>query len=418
MYDKEIDIFCLAVDNILLNKLEEPQLDENLFSPQYQALVTRINRLQQIFQQLNNFTKALSQGNLEENFPDRRNYLAAGLKQLHAQLRHLTWQAQCVAKGDYNQIVDFMGDFSAAFNKMVVQLKERDMGMDAQRDAMKVVFDHIDPLLIVDEEDCYQALYFNHKASVRFRITDNDLHKSAEYIPILETILHMDVGSSEFFDKDTEHWYTVVTSNMPWINDKKSILIYCIDITAYKQRESDLNFVANTDQLTGIFNRRAFDNALSKMLEQSQNGCEPLSMLMIDIDHFKDINDRYGHLHGDKVLIILAKTLLSAVSRPNDMVTRYGGEEFVVLLPATNRFGAITLAESMRLSIQKLSIPLDLNPSEITRITISIGVTTCIPSMDDTPISLVATVDKALYEAKQRGRNMVIYLPHNEQLTL
>jgi diguanylate cyclase (GGDEF)-like protein len=308
-----------------------------------------------------------------------------------------------------------MPEFAEAFNKMVSQFKDRDTGIAAQRDAMKIVFDHIDPLLIVEEEDSYHALYFNHKASVRFQITNTDLHESAKRTHFLETILHLNIGSNELFDDETQHWYTVVTSNMPWINDKKSILIYCIDITAYKQRESDLSYVANTDQLTGIFNRRAFDNAFSKMFEQSRHSGEPLSMLMIDIDHFKEINDWYGHLHGDKVLTILAKTLLSIISRPNDMVTRYGGEEFVVLLPATNRFGAITLAESMRLSIQKLSIPLDQDPSEITKITISIGVTTCIPSMDDTPVSLVATVDKALYEAKQKGRNMVIYLPHNKQ---
>jgi diguanylate cyclase (GGDEF)-like protein len=415
MIQEEIDDLCLAIDNLLLNKLEESPLDETLFSPQYQVLVTRINRLQQIFQQLNNFTRALSQGSLEESFPDRRNYLAACLKQLHSQLKHLTWQAQCVAKGDYNQNIDFMGDFSEAFNTMVGQLKERDVGMATQRDAMKIVFDNIEPLIIVDAEDCYSALYFNHKASVRFQIADNDLHKSAEQVPFLKMILQLDVGSIELFDDDAKHWYTIVTSHLPWIDDKNSILIYCIDITAYKKRESDLSHVANTDQLTGIFNRRAFDNALNRMLEQSQYNNEPLSLLMIDIDHFKQVNDKYGHLHGDNVLVILAKTLLSSILRPNDMVARYGGEEFVVLLPSTNRFGAITLAESMRISVQKLSILYDQDSLVNTQITISVGATTCIPSDDDTPASLINTADKALYEAKQKGRNMVIHLSHNEQ---
>ena len=415
MYDKEIDSLCLAIDNLLLNKLGESSLDENLFSPQYQALVTRINRLQQIFQQLNNFTRALSQGNLEEHFPDRRNYLAACLKQLHSQLKHLTWQAQCVAKGDYNQIIDFMGDFSEAFNTMVVQLKERDIAMAAQRDAMKMVFDNIEPLIIVDEENRYFSFYFNHKASVRFQITDNDIQKSAEQVPFLEKVLQLEVGSNELFDNDTGRWYTIVTSYLPWIDGKNSILIYCIDITAYKQRENDLRHVANTDQLTGLYNRRAFDDAFDRMLEQSRHNNEPLSLLIIDIDYFKHINDTYGHLHGDKVLVVLAKSLLSAILRQNDMITRYGGEEFAVLLPSTHKFGAISLAESMRLSIQKISIPYDQDPSCHTRITISIGATTCIPSDSDTPESIIDTADKALYEAKQKGRNMVIYLPHNEQ---
>jgi diguanylate cyclase (GGDEF)-like protein len=395
--------------------LDVSQLDENLFSPQYQALVTRINRLQQIFQQLNNFTRALSHGNLEASFPDRRNYLAAGLKQLHSQLRHLTWQAQCVAEGDYNQIVDFMGDFSAAFNKMVEQLKEREIGMAAQRDAMKIVFDNIEPLIIVDADDCYSALYFNHKASVRFKIHDNDLNISVKKTPFLENVLNLNVGSNELFDPDSQHWYTVVMSNLPWIDGKKSILIYCIDITSYKQREKDLSYVANTDQLTGIFNRRAFDNAFEVMLAQGRHNNEHLSLLMIDIDHFKQINDQYGHLHGDKVLTLLAKTLFSSISRQNDMVTRYGGEEFAVLLPATKKFGALTLAESMRISVQKLSILCDQEPFENTPITISIGATSCIPSESDTSISLINTADKALYEAKEKGRNMVVYMPHNEQ---
>jgi len=414
VYDKEIDNICLSIDNFLINKLDESPLDENLFPPQYQALVARINRLQLIFQQLNNFAKALSQGNLEANYPDRRNYLAAGLKQLHAQLRHLTWQTQCVANGDYHQIVDFMGDFSGAFNKMVMQLKEREIVMAAQRDAMKIVFDNIEPLLIVDDEDHYLALYFNHKANVRFQIVDNDLHKATERTPFLEKVLHVGLGSIELFDEDSQHWYTVVTSNLPWIGGKKSILIYCTDITVYKQRENDMSFVANTDKLTGIFNRRAFDNALERVFEQSQHNSEPLSLLLIDIDHFKEINDQYGHLHGDKVLVVLAKTLLSSISRPNDMVTRYGGEEFAVLLPSTNKFGALTLAESMRISVQKLSIPHDQEPVDNTKITISIGVTTCIPLKIDTPVSLINIADKALYQAKQKGRNMVIHFPFNE----
>jgi diguanylate cyclase (GGDEF)-like protein len=412
--DKEIDNLCLAVDNLLLNKIGESPLDENQFSPQYQALAIRINRLQQIFQQLNNFTRALSQGNLEAYFPDRRNYLAAGLKQLHSQLRHLTWQAQSIANGDYNHFVDFMGEFSEAFNKMVVQLKEREIGMATQRDAMKVVFDNIEPLLIVDGKNRYNALYFNHKASVRFKIVDHDIHKSAEQIPFLDTILHMDIGSVELFDDDTKHWYTVVISNLPWFDGKKSILIYCIDVTTYKQRESDLSYAANTDKLTSIFNRRAFDNALDRMFEQSQYNNNPLSLLIIDIDHFKHINDTYGHLHGDKVLAVLAKTLLSSISRPTDIVARYGGEEFAILLPCTDKFGAINVAESMRISIQKLSIPYDQDPSVDTKITISIGVTTCIPSKSDTPESLINIADKALYEAKENGRNMVVHLPFNE----
>jgi len=413
--DKEIDDICLAVDNLLLNKLEVTPLPEETFSPQYQALVIRINRMQQIFQQLSNFAKALSHGNLDASYPDRRNYLAAGLKQLHSQLRHLTWQAQCVASGDYNQFVDFMGDFSEAFNTMVMQLREREIGLSDQRDAMKIVFDNIEPLIIVDGEDRFSALYFNHKASVRFRIVDNDLHELAEQVPFLKMVLQLDIGSIELFDNDTKRWYTVVTSYLPWLNNKKSILIYCIDITAHKKRENDLSYVANTDQLTGIFNRRAFDNVLDRILEQSRYNNEPLSLLMIDIDLFKQVNDQYGHLHGDKVLAVLAKTLLSAISRSNDMVARYGGEEFVILLPATSKLGAINLAESMRVLVQKLSIPCDQDPLTKTQITISIGATTCIPSKDDTPLSIIDVADKALYEAKQKGRNMVIHLPYDEQ---
>ena len=159
-----------------------------------------------------------------------------------------------------------------------------------------------------------------------------------------------------------------------------------------------------TDSLTQVKNRRYFDKKIPIEYRRAFREKSWVSLLMIDIDHFKHINDQYGHQAGDKVLQVVADTLKSVVKRPSDAVSRYGGEEFVILLPHTPKEGALSVAERVRQTINELSIAwLD----EQLSVTISIGVASCIPTDAKASHGFIQQADHYLYVAKENGRNQV-----------
>ena len=179
------------------------------------------------------------------------------------------------------------------------------------------------------------------------------------------------------------------------------------DISVRKRMEDQLLRLSNEDGLTQIANRRCFDQQLQKEWFRALRDQLPLSICLIDIDYFKRYNDTYGHLEGDSCLRQVAANLQDQLRRPGDMAARFGGEEFIVLLPNTNSQGAHQVAERIRLQIENLNIPhRDSLISD--RVTISIGVATMIPAKDDASESLLTMADKALYQAKEKGRNQVV----------
>lgn len=172
-----------------------------------------------------------------------------------------------------------------------------------------------------------------------------------------------------------------------------------------------LDQLARLDGLTGIPNRRHFDQQIEHEWLRTRRHKEPLSLMILDIDHFKCINDNYGHLFGDQCLIKVAAILKNSVQRPEDIVARYGGEEFVIMLPNTNISGAHLIAERIRQRIEKLR--LNYRDKQV-QFTISIGISSMIPGLDSSTIDLIASADQALYLAKERGRNRVIALHDTE----
>jgi len=174
-----------------------------------------------------------------------------------------------------------------------------------------------------------------------------------------------------------------------------------------KLQRDQLRHLALMDGLTCIPNRRRFDFFLEHEWWRAVRTKSPLSLIFLDIDHFKKFNDSYGHLAGDDCLRMVGKTLENSLDRSTDFVARYGGEEFVCVLPDTGLEGAVQLAEKMREKIEALLIPNEQTDA-LLNITASLGVVTAIPSQDHPPSILVEAADKRLYEAKQSGRNCVI----------
>lgn len=166
-----------------------------------------------------------------------------------------------------------------------------------------------------------------------------------------------------------------------------------------------LTLLSATDGLTGIGNRRAFDNVLPVEWARAAREATDLALLMIDIDYFKLFNDRHGHLRGDDCLRAVAGLVQGSLRRPPDFAARYGGEEFAVLLPATSEAGAREVAERLRHALELAALPHAASP--FGRITVSIGVASMAPTPGEEPHGLIALADRALYDAKQSGRDCV-----------
>jgi diguanylate cyclase (GGDEF)-like protein len=161
------------------------------------------------------------------------------------------------------------------------------------------------------------------------------------------------------------------------------------------------------DGLTGVANRRNFDDVLGRAWRRAQRESCSVALIIADIDHFKSFNDRYGHQTGDDCLRRVAQVLAQSVKRPYDLVARYGGEEFAVLLPDTPGAAAERLAEEMRKAVESLDTG-NIHAQDGRPVTISAGVASVIPQADSEPASLIAVADGCLYRAKREGRNRVI----------
>ena len=164
------------------------------------------------------------------------------------------------------------------------------------------------------------------------------------------------------------------------------------------------------DQLTEMPNRRSFDNRIHSEWGRAARDKTPISILAVDVDRFKIYNDTYGHSQGDVALKAVAKMFFEQLKRPGDFAARWGGEEFFVLLPNTDPKGAMDIAEHIRKSAEEMIIPGE--GGEPTKLTVSIGVSTQLPSSKDSLSKFVASADKALYAAKGAGRNQVCYAKH------
>ncbi|MGD1904828.1 MAG: diguanylate cyclase domain-containing protein [Leptolyngbyaceae cyanobacterium] len=167
---------------------------------------------------------------------------------------------------------------------------------------------------------------------------------------------------------------------------------------------TELAELAHVDKLTQLANRRYFDTCMKQEWLRLQREKHPLSVIVIDIDYFKPYNDTYGHLQGDNCLQAVAQALSQTIQRPADLMFRYGGEEFVAVLPNTYIEGAVVLAEKMQQAISQLDIPHHTSLVS-NHITISLGIATRIPNPQQTWTALIDEADKALYRAKERGRN-------------
>ena len=263
-----------------------------------------------------------------------KGYIGGSLKALQGNLRHLSWQVEMVAAGDFSQRVEFMGEFAIAFNSMVVRL-----------------------------------------------------HRSLEDLRQHEELL------------------TSFTESL-----KEEIAVRIKAEEALRISEERYRTLSAQDPLTGQYNRRHFFNLAISEFSRLKRNNGTLTLCMMDVDHFKNFNDTYGHLNGDLALQQLGKIAADSL-RQMDFLGRYGGEEFIFLLPETDHDMGMQIAERLRNSIA--TTPVKLENGKTANITVSIGLT----SVDGKNITgkpnsalreAIQTADNALYKAKADGRNRVV----------
>jgi len=177
------------------------------------------------------------------------------------------------------------------------------------------------------------------------------------------------------------------------------------EIDTLKKELDEIKQAAKTDMLTSLLNRRGFDEAMAQVLEKIKTTNEPLSIIMLDIDHFKKVNDTYGHLIGDNILKMLSKLLKDSI-KGKDIAARFGGEEFILVLPQTPIKGAYSLAEQIRLALRKMKLKVKDTGKSIEQITISLGI--ALYKEGESVEAVIKRADDALYHAKNTGRNKTI----------
>jgi diguanylate cyclase (GGDEF)-like protein len=210
-------------------------------------------------------------------------------------------------------------------------------------------------------------------------------------MPRMGTRLYLTIDAGPIYDEDGRLIAVVETLR---------------DMTEHKNAQIALQQLATLDSLTGLANRRSFDDKLHSEWSRARRQNGPLALIMVDVDYFKAYNDCYGHQGGDECLKAVAALLQGQAFRAGDMSARYGGEEFAVILPNTEFAGAREVAERIRAGIEAAALP-HAGSAVAACVTVSLGVASLVPGADSQAGELVAVADQALYAAKRDGRNRV-----------
>ncbi len=414
---KILNDISTTLDKMLLNEPFE-SVNTDCYPDDFKIICEKINMLGFNLQELNTTLVELSKGNLDIDLPPRKNYIASAIKQLYSNLNHLTWQTERIASGDYSHKVNFMGHFSNAFNTMTFKLEERERQLYSTNKILETVFNYIDPLIIINADNRNIAYFINDCAKDVFNLNVTmstegfyDLKQLSDSVDFLKKLLNVDINQGsilEISDKENEKWYCVNAAFLKWLDNNNAIILYCSDISIQKNREVELEKNAHTDALTGLFNRFALDLTLAEEWKLAKINNTYLSIMIIDIDNFKAYNDTYGHMRGDICLFEVANCIKSSAICPQSFVSRFGGEEFIVLMPNTSAEKAFKAAETIRKNVQTLIIKdnSDKENSLNTNVTVSIGVATINPKkVVASETEFLTLSDKALYSSKENGRN-------------
>jgi len=294
--------------------------------------------------------------------------------------------------------------------------------LNASHQTIATILDSLDALVYVADMDTHELLFMNAYGREKWGNPAGrkcwqvlQTNQSGPCSFCTNPLLLDDQGKStgvqitEIKNTVTNQWYQCRDQAVPWLDGRLVRIEVATNITDRKIMEEELRaahlqaeLLADTDALTGLNNRRAFFNLGKQLLHQAERNATPVALIMFDLDHFKQINDRYGHTLGDETLVSIARVAEEQI-RSSDVLARLGGEEFAVLMPQATQEQALTLAE--RLNKAFLGNTITKNQISFT-CTASFGVSALGGSIKNLD-ALVAEADKALYVAKNNGRNQI-----------
>lgn len=397
---EDIDLLVEQIRQIILNKPIKEELKSE--SEELAELQEAVLYLSGLLSESNEFLKHLQAGELDVKPPGRHNFLAGNLKELHSALKHLTWQANQIANGDYSQKVDFLGDFSASFNSMIHQLAEREAKLKHQSvelsdmvELIKSIVDGLKDWIVVIDSESDEIIYTNQSANQLFydmEIEKNTCGKKCELIEQLRK-QSQDCKNSifEYTCPKSMKILRVKSFGIKWNN--KAACVHCIqDVTDECEYHEQVEEMAYTDELTGLYNRRYCMKQLERQLSQKNE----FSFCMIDLDGLKYANDNFGHASGDRYLKTVADEMLK-ISRTTDIVCRIGGDEFAILFLNCASDIALKKMKQANLSIESLS--------EGFLMSISYGVIHIEAGMNISPETILKWADKKMYALKNTKKH-------------
>ncbi|WKY47381.1 diguanylate cyclase [Eubacteriaceae bacterium ES3] len=407
-------LYDLLHTSLPTNKIPDDAKDNTMFTD----LVNTINHLRKA-------AADLSYGNLSAPI-EGPGYIMDCLKNLQSSLKTLSHTAEQLAEGDFTQHIEYFGDFGAAFNTMTDKLKaviddltETQARLQKSEARHRLLADHADDVIWTMDLNGRFTYVSPSVEKLRGFSVAEVLEQTAEEMLCPGSLIEMQKGLERAINsvtkglpfniyrgeleqpcKDGSTVWTEATVSGIYDEEGKFVGMLGVtrDISERRKMEEEIRRLSITDKLTQTYNRLKLDESIDSLFSKANSVGTVFSIIILDIDHFKNVNDRFGHQAGDQVLIDLVG-LLNLGVRDSDIVGRWGGEEFLIILPETNKAEALIMAERLRASVA------DNHFKDVGRVTISLGVTSY--NDDLTPEQLISRADSALYQAKQNGRNRV-----------
>ncbi len=354
------------------------------------------------------FAAALARGELDVPLPQKENELSSSLKTMHAGLKHLTWQAEQVAKGDYGQRVDFMGEFSASFNAMIEQLEARRAALEAEIESGKMmtkaleqsnlllsgITANIPQMIIVLNED--GIILFSNHAGEAGLAADHFLRRAL--LALMQTTTDVHGNRAVEITTEANHkqrYYSIIFYPLCWHQDD-AVAFVVVDISVDRKHMLDLEEHVYFDPLTKLHNRLYG----MEHLQQLVNAGQPFTLCFVDLDNLKYVNDNFGHKVGDCYIIDAAAVLDSFGD--DIIVCRIGGDEFMLLWPGSD---AAKVTEKMKECCRQLMQGTNNNQKPYI-VSLSYGIVDVPADTALSPSEVLAIADERMYLHKRKKKHL------------
>jgi diguanylate cyclase (GGDEF)-like protein len=331
------------LDGLLLGEyMPEDALQSD--DPALQAIGERLQQLSQQLEALKEYALAMARGNLDAEFPPRKHYLASGLKELHANMLHLLWKVEQIARGNYSQQIDFMGKISAAFNQMAVMLAKRDLQLTQSHKILEIILSFADILLFVLEKDSGELLQGRENLNNYSSLADMPADTA-----LLVRQLQAHIASAREFDEewqlynpDTDKWYMVNSMPGVWGHDKDAYFHVLTNISETIELSERLQHAMYRDAKFAAYNQLYAVEHINSLMQRHN----PFAVCYFDLDDFKQINDQKGHEEGDRYIRNFIN-IVGSVIRSHDVFCRVGGDEFLLILSGIKAKGALRIVDRL-----------------------------------------------------------------------